>query len=24
MDNPDSKPFRVKQWIQTQHGEYIQ
>ena len=24
MDNPDSKPFRVKSWLQTQHGEYIQ
>jgi hypothetical protein len=24
MDNPDSKPFRVKSWIHTQHGEYIQ
>jgi len=24
MDNPDSKPFRVKSYIQSQHGEYIQ
>ena len=24
MDNPDSKPFRIKSLIQTQHGEYIQ
>jgi hypothetical protein len=24
MDNPDSKPFRVKSWVFTQHGEYIQ
>jgi hypothetical protein len=24
MDNPDSKPFRVKQWMWTQYGEYIQ
>lgn len=24
MDNPDSKPFRVKSCIQTQYGEYIQ
>jgi hypothetical protein len=24
MDNPDSKPFRVKSWIHTQYGEYIQ
>ena len=24
MDNPDSKPFRVKSWVHTQHGEYIQ
>lgn len=24
MDNPDSKPFRVKHWLQTQYGEYIQ
>ena len=24
MDNPDSKPFRVKSLIQTQYGEYIQ
>lgn len=24
MDNPDSKPFRVKSWLHTQYGEYIQ
>ena len=24
MDNPDSKPFRVKSYVISQHGEYIQ
>lgn len=24
MDNPDSRPFRVKSWIWSQLGEYIQ
>lgn len=24
MDNPDSKPFRVKSLIRSQYGEYIQ
>jgi len=24
MDNPDSKPFRIKSYIHTQYGEYIQ
>ena len=24
MDNPDLKPFRVKSWVHTQYGEYIQ